>query len=128
MYSSGVQAVVWWQKAATQDDPEALYNLAIAHLKGQGVAQDAQKGFELLLRAASKGITAAQSKLGLLYATGEGVVVDPIEAHRWFVTAAGRGDEAARTNLVRSAAICSAAQVAEGERRARQWESERVES
>lgn len=120
------KAAAWWGKAAAQDDPEALYNLAIAHLNGRGVSKDVPKGFELLWRAASQGVVAAQSKLGLMYAKGDGVALDPIEAHKWFLIAAGRGDEIARTNLVHSEALCSAVQVAEGVRRASQWEAGRT--
>jgi uncharacterized protein len=118
------QAVVWWQTAAEQNDPEALYNLALAVLKGEGLSADASKGFELLHRAAALGVTPAQARLGILYASGDGVATDPIEAHKWFAIAAAHGDAAARTNLQRSQTLCGSAQLAEGLRRARQWERE----
>jgi hypothetical protein len=120
-----LDAVVWWQKAAEQDDPEALYNLAQAYLKGEGTAQDGHKGFELLLRAAELGVTQAQSRLGILYATGDSVAVDPVEAHKWFAIAASQGDSAAVANLQRSQALCGAAQSSEGSRRAKNWEKSR---
>lgn len=112
------EAVAWWQKAAAQDDPEAIYNLALALLKGEDVPQDIAQGFGLLLRAAEWGLAPAQSRLGILYATGEGVAQDPIEAHKWFVLAAAQGDAAARTNKERSETLCDAAQLAEARRRA----------
>jgi TPR repeat protein len=120
------QAVVWWQTAAEQDDPEALYNLALAVLKGEGLSADAAKGLELLHRAAVLGVTPAQSRLGIMYASGDGVAQDPIEAHKWFAIAAAHGDAAARSNLQRSQSLCAGAQVTEAMRRVASWERGRA--
>jgi TPR repeat protein len=120
-----VQAALCWQRAASKGDPEALYNLAIANLKGQGVSVDAKAAFDLLSDAANLGVTQAQSRLGLMYATAEGVAQDSIEAHKWFAIAAEQGDAAAQANLARSGEVNSHAQVAEGVRRAAQWKKSR---
>jgi TPR repeat protein len=116
------QAAASWQKAASQADPEALFNLAMVRLKGQGVPADEVLAFELLAEAAEQGLVQAQSRLGLMYATGQGVAQDSVEAHKWFELAARHGDAPARANLQRSEAVNSPAQVAEGARRARAWE------
>ena len=112
------QAVLWWEKAAQQGDPEAQFNLAATYSKGNGVERDAAKAFHWFARAAAQGVPAAQSKLGLLYAVGDGVAIDPIEAHRWFKRAAMAGDKVAQANLARSSARLSPGQIAEAERRA----------
>jgi len=114
-----VQAVVWWEKAALQGDPEAQFNLAVVCSKGLGVERDARRAFEWFARAAAQGVASAQSRLGLLYAVGEGVAEDPIEAHRWFTRAAAAGDAVAQTNLARSSARLTASQIVEAERRAK---------
>jgi TPR repeat protein len=115
------QAAECWQKAAEKDDPEALYNLALAKLKGQGVSADANGAFALLINAAEQGVTAAQSRAGLMYATGEGVAQDSVEAHKWFEVAASQGDAASKANVERCKAVNSPAQFAEGMRRAAAW-------
>jgi len=116
------QAAECWQKAAEKHDPEALYNLALAKLKGQGVSADAIGAFALLINAAEQGVTAAQSRTGLMYATGEGVAQDSVEAHKWFEVAASQGDAASKANVERCKAVNSSAQFAEGLRRAAAWQ------
>jgi TPR repeat protein len=110
-----------WQKAAEQGDPEACYNLALAFLKGEGVAQDKARAFDLLIEAACQGVIPAQSRIGLMYAMGEGVPQDSVEAHKWFYLAASGGDVSAKANLERSEILCSPSLVSEGVRRAVQW-------
>ena len=54
---SVTQAAKFYSKAATSDHPEALYNLAMLYLKGEGgVNQDTAKALSLLERAAHHGL------------------------------------------------------------------------
>ena len=119
------RALEWWEKAADQGDPEALFNLALALRHGQGIAADPQRAFSLLLRAADEGLPPAQARLGLLYVTGDGVAQDSIEACKWFMIAAHGGDEGAVANSERAQGMLSADQWREGRRRADQWLSDR---
>jgi TPR repeat protein len=112
------QALNCWQKAAEHNDPEALYNLALAYVTGEGFAADHFKAFDLLIKAAHQGVIQAKSRIGLMYATGDGVPQDSVEAHKWFYLASVMGDAAAQANLDRSSALCSQAQIQEGIRRA----------
>ncbi len=116
-------AVATWSDAAAKNDPEALFNLALAYIKGDGVQKDENLGFELLCRSANLGIVPAQARLGLMYLTGEIAVQDPIEGLKWLALASEAGDQAARSNLQRAMALCSPKQVAEGQRRAKEWKS-----
>ena len=115
------RAVHWWTLAAEQGDLESLFNLGQAHRLGLGVSKDDAKAFELLHKAAAGGVAAAQSRIGLAYATGEGAALDPIEACKWFELAALRGDQAAVTNRVRARKALSPAQLAEADRRVREF-------
>jgi len=115
------RAVQWWTLAVEQGDLESLFNLGQAHRLGLGVAKDETKAFELLRKAAVGGVAAAQSRLGLAYATGEGAALDPIEASKWFELAALRGDQAAAVNRVRARSALSPAQLAEVDRRVREF-------
>jgi TPR repeat protein len=115
------RAVQWWTLAAEQGDLESLFNLGQAHRLGLGVAKDEAKAFALFLQAAQGGVAAAQSRMGLAYATGEGAALDPIEACKWFELAAQRGDQAAVANRVRARKALGPAQLAEADRRVKEW-------
>ncbi|MES2948356.1 MAG: tetratricopeptide repeat protein [Pseudomonadota bacterium] len=115
------RAVQWWTLAAEQGDLEALFNLGQAYRLGLGVAKDEAVAFDLLLKAAQGGVAAAQSRIGLAYATGEGAALDPIEACKWFELAALRGDKAAAANRERARKSLGSAQLAEVDRRVREW-------
>jgi len=115
------RAVAAWELAAEKDDPEALYNLALAYIKGEGVKKDESRAVSLLCRAAELGVIAAQSRLGLMYATGDGVVLDPIESVKWLTLAATGHDQAALANLERVSTLSSLRHILEGQRRAIEW-------
>jgi TPR repeat protein len=119
------RAVQWWTLAAEQGDLESLFNLGQANRLGLGVAKDEVKAFALFLQAAQGGVAAAQSRMGLAYATGEGAALDPIEACKWFELAAQRGDPSATANRVRSRQTLGPAQLAEADRRVKEWHGKR---
>ena len=70
--------------AADQGDTNAIYNLGVMFINGQGVPQNYEKTFELFTRAAYKGSPQAAYGLGILYAKGWGTPVDDIKAYAWF--------------------------------------------
>ena len=79
-------------------------------------------------RAAEQGDAQAQYNLGLAYARGEGVTQNPVEAHMWFNLAAARfpaSDTRNRTAAVKNrdtvAGEMSSDQLAEAQKRAREW-------
>lgn len=71
--------------------------------------------------AAQAGGGDALFELGMLYCTGREVEPDLVTAHKWFNLAALRGNIAARHYRMEVAREMSAAQVAEAQRRAREW-------
>lgn len=119
------KAQSWWTRAADKGDMESQYNLAMALWNDPGPGKDIARSFHYLHRAASQGLTTAQTRLGILYATGDGVAADPIEAHKWFAIAASAGDTSASQNRQRSASLIPAEQCREAERRAREWAGRR---
>lgn len=60
-------------------------------------------------------------KLGLIYATGQGGAIDLVQAHMWFNLAAVRGSEAAKECRREVAEMMSKDEVAEAQKRAREW-------
>jgi len=75
--------------------------------------------------AADQGNASAQYNLGVMDGNGEGVLQDYVEAHMWFNLAAAQSSGEDRDRRVRNrdnaAAKMTAEQVAEAQRRAREW-------
>lgn len=77
------------------------------------------------LGAAAKGDITACFDLGVVYSTGShGVVSDLVEAHKWFNIAAARGHEDAAFCRSDISDEMTAREIAEAQRRARQWLAE----
>ena len=74
------------------------------------------------LAAAAQGDTDAYYDLGVAFSTGShGVGCDLIEAHKWFNLAAVAGHEEAQLCRADISEEMTAREVAEAQRRARQW-------
>ena len=94
------KALYWWTRAAEEEDAEIMTKLGILYSNGhpgKGVAADPRKGEIWLLRAATKGYTAAAYLLTIMYREGK----DPVRAdihkyrywyHKWAEAAARNGD------------------------------------
>ncbi|MGB3712720.1 MAG: hypothetical protein WA985_13635 [Erythrobacter sp.] len=76
------------------------------------------------LSDAVSGDVSALFDLGVAYSTGSGVACDLIEAHKWFNLAAARGHEEAGICRADVSDEMSARDIAEAQRRARQWLAE----
>ena len=74
------------------------------------------------LAAAAAGDPAAYFDLGVAYSTGgHGIACDLIEAHKWFNLAAVAGHEEAQMCRADIAEEMTAREIAEAQRRAREW-------
>lgn len=74
------------------------------------------------LSAFAKGNVDALYDLGVAFSTGShGCTCDLIEAHKWFNIAAARGHEAATWCRADVAEEMTAREIAEAQRRAREW-------
>ncbi len=80
-------------------DAKAEARLALAYLRGQGVARDASAALRWTHAAAEAGVPSAQYLLGALYQQGEAVKADPAQAFAWFQAAAAKGNLKAMHNL-----------------------------
>ncbi|MFL6797385.1 MAG: tetratricopeptide repeat protein [Xanthobacteraceae bacterium] len=122
------EATKWFRRAADNGDAAAEFYLGLMFADGQGLPQDYEQAAIWYRRAAERGDAQAQYNLGLAYAKGEGVPVDPVSAHMWFNLAASRfpGNDAPRRTAAAAsrdamAAKLSPEQLAEAQRRAREW-------
>jgi TPR repeat protein len=121
------EAVKWFLSAAEQGDMAAQFYLGVMFSKGEGVPQDFSEGAKWYLLAADRGDAAAQYNLGIAYATGDGGEPDNFNAHFWLNLAAARFSP---SDPRRNAAIAgrdlvaskmTADQIAEAQKRAREW-------
>ncbi|HVW72691.1 MAG TPA: hypothetical protein VHC39_03550 [Rhizomicrobium sp.] len=105
--------------AADYGDATAEARLALAYLRGQGVARDAGAAFRWSKAAAANGAPAAQYLLGALYQQGEAVKADPAQAFAWFSIAAAHGNLKAMHNL--AIAYAEGQGTAKDEEKAARW-------
>ncbi|HEY1878098.1 MAG TPA: hypothetical protein VGG66_11545, partial [Rhizomicrobium sp.] len=80
-------------------DAKAEARLALAYLRGQGVARDASAALRWTIAAAEAGEPTAEYLLGALYQQGDAVKADPAKAFAWFHAAADKGNLKAMHNL-----------------------------
>jgi hypothetical protein len=123
------EALNWFRRAADQDDVVAELNLGVMFSEGRGAPQDQAEAVKWLRRAADLGDARAQFNLGLLYAEGEGGEPDNVSAHMWFNLAAAHfpasdtdSRSAAATKRELVAKKMKADQIAEAQKRAREWQ------
>jgi TPR repeat protein len=84
---------------ADAGNPRAQARLALAYLRGQGSAGDANAALLWAISAAKAGDPVAQYLLGALYQQGDHVKADPEQAFVWFGRAAEKGNLKAMHNL-----------------------------
>lgn len=76
---------------------------------------------EMATAGAAMASADALFQLGLQYSLGREVETDTITAHKWFNLAALRGNQAAKEYRAEIARDMSKADVAEAQKRAREW-------
>jgi localization factor PodJL len=84
---------------ADAGDARAQAKLALAYLRGDGVASDPAIALRWSSVAAHNGQPVAQYLLGALYQQGDHVKADPHQAFAWFSAAADKGNLKAMHNL-----------------------------
>ena len=93
--------VYWLEKAAEGGQKEAMNDLGMLYLKGEGVKQNKITAFELFKKAALLGDAAAQINVALMYAWGEGIPNDKIKAYKNLKQALRQGKSEASPYLER---------------------------
>ncbi len=115
------EAVRWFRAAAERGDARSQGVLASIYGTGEGVPKDLPEAVKLYRLAAAQGLVRAQANLGAMLFLGQGVAKDPVEAYKWLHLAALKGDQEAMKNRGLVAQKMSAAQMAEGRRRAAEF-------
>ncbi|MGD0848876.1 tetratricopeptide repeat protein [Bradyrhizobium sp.] len=139
------EALKWYRLAAEQDSPYAQNIIGIAYEHGFSVQQSDADALAWYRRAANKVYDSShltlmhgpQYNLAAMYAAGRGVSKNNVQAYMWFTLAAKLGDVKApdlpgvaafgsskQTALEQRdtvAALMTSAEIAEGEKLAREW-------
>jgi hypothetical protein len=118
--------VKWYRKAAEQKDAQAQCRLGTCYYYGHGVAKDEVEAVKWWRKAAEQNNPLGQSSLGWCYHHGRGVAGDFVEAYKWSLLAAGQGDEAAKKSVPELELWMTRAQIAEGQKLARNFKSQQV--
>jgi uncharacterized protein len=129
MYANGqgvtedyAEAARWLRKAAEQGDAEAQFRVGLNYHLDQNHTEAARWN----RKAAEQGHAQAQSTLGYLYDQGLGVPQDYVVAHMWANLATSRATGVVREIFQKDrdsvAPKLTPAQLAEAQRRAREWE------
>ena len=121
--SDPVEAVRWYRRAAEQGHSGAQRALGEIYAGGKerGVLRDYMEAAHWYRQVAEQGDAVAQFNLGLMYHEGKGVPRDYVEAYKWFSIAAALLKPASQA-LDDLEARMTAAQVAEAQARARNWQ------
>lgn len=82
----------WERMGVDSGDPEAMLQLAIAYLNGDGVEQSNEKAAQLMTMAAELDNSDAQYSLGMFYGQGCGVARDFQQVRYWMNRAEENGD------------------------------------
>ena len=115
------EAVRWYRLAAEQGYAHAQFNLGSMYANGQGVLQDYGEAAHWYRLAADQSVATAQINLAVLYGDGLGVLKDYVRAHMWAYLAAAQNQENATKLRAALAEGMAPAQIAEAQRRAREW-------
>ena len=139
------EALKWYRLAAEQDSPYAQNILGIAYEHGFSVQQSDADAMTWYRRAANKVYDSShltlmhgpQYNLAAMFAAGRAISKDNVQAYMWFtlaakfgdvrspelpgVTAFGASKETALEQRDKVAALMTSAEIAEGEKLAREW-------
>ena len=89
----------WIEQAEQKDNSQAMVNLGLMHLKGEGVAKDMGKAHDWFIKSDSLGNESGSYNLALLYQSGIGVQKDLKRAVSYFKKATNAGHDGAAFRL-----------------------------
>jgi uncharacterized protein len=115
------EALNWFKKAALQGHALAQYNVGYMNEKGEGTPQDYVEAAKHYRQSAERGNQVAQFNLGYMYEKGQGVLPDEVQALMWYNLAAIQGEAKAKASRDRITIWMTPAQIAEGQRLAREF-------
>lgn len=117
-----------WRPLAEQGLAKAQHNLGVMYENGRGVPQDFEEARRWYEKAAAQGQPYAQNNLGQMYEKGPGAPRDLVQAQMLYILSAAQGNAMAVRNRDALAKRLTPAQLAEAEKRAREWKPKNKEA
>ena len=78
------EALKWYERAAEEGDVEALFNVGMLHILGEGIEKNVERGIKIVLKAAERGCATAMLALSNIYSDCKyGVKRDQASAKYW---------------------------------------------
>ena len=116
------EAIRLYRLAAEQGNAHAQDALGFAYQNGVGVQRDVSEAAKWFRKAADQDNLDAQFNLGEMYELGNGVPQDYVLAYMWFTLVASHGTRPYATRgRDRAAQQMGPEEIAEGQKRAREW-------
>jgi hypothetical protein len=116
------EAFKWFRLAAEQGHGHSQFRVGDMYMSGDGVAKNDGEAVKWFRKAAEQGLANSQGMLGIMYAKGQGVPEDYVLAYMW-VYLASEGNPGAAQYRDGVGKMMNAAQVAEAQKRAREWKA-----
>ena len=85
------------------------------------MAKDQVEAVKWFRKAAEQNYALAQNNLGVCFYNGDGVAKDWVEAYKWLLLPARQGNEDAKKNMTVLESKLTPEQIAEGQKRAREF-------
>ena len=114
-------AVQLYHEKAQRGDANAMYQLGVLYLNGNGTIQDFEEAAKWFNSAADRNHTLAQYELGKMYRAGFGVDIDLKKSYMWLNLSAAAGSERAalaRDEIMRT---LSPEQLKQAQSASREW-------
>lgn len=90
----------WLERAAAQNEPQAIYTLGAMRENGHGFARDINAAFEFYTRAAMLNNPPAQEALARIHALGLVGPVDNVSSHKWQILSEQHGRQMRATDFM----------------------------
>jgi len=116
------EALKWFRLAAEQGHARSQFRVGDMYMSGDGVAKNDAEAVKWFRKAAEQGLANAQGMLGIIYAKGQAVPQDYVLAYMWLHLAT-EGNQGAAQFRDGVGQRMTAAQVAEAQKRAREWKA-----
>jgi TPR repeat protein len=114
-------AAKFLRRLAERGDPCAQFWIGYMHHEGKGLRQDFSEALKWLRPSAEQGESTAQYYLGSMHIGRSGIARDLVSASMWFTLAAAQGNDTAEKARNQIEAHMTAAQIADGKKRASEW-------
>ena len=117
-----VEAVKWYRKAAEQNYAMAQNSLGVCDEQGEGVQKDPVEAVKWYRKAAEQNDVDAQYNLGMCYERADAGTEDWAEVYKWLSLAARQRHEGAKKfMIVLESKLMTPEQIAQGQKRAREF-------